>query len=44
MNGWLNGKEILVVENGVLEALDVQTGTLRKSQLKVAKESQVFVR
>ncbi len=42
--GWLNGNEILAVQNGVLVAFDVATGAQRKSAIKVPKESLIFVR
>ena len=42
--GWLNQREILVVENGTLVAFDVALGARRTSPIKVAKESLVFLR
>lgn len=42
--GWLNDSEILVIENGLLTALNPWTAVRRTSRIKVAKPSQVFVR
>ena len=42
--GWLSDKEILVIKDGTLVAFDVAAGVERKSQIKVQKESQVFIR
>ncbi len=42
--GWLSDSEILVVENGLLVALDVGKGTRRTSRIKVENDSLVFVR
>lgn len=42
--GWLNEKEILLVEGKVLVALEVATGARRQSRISVASESLVFVR
>jgi hypothetical protein len=42
--GWLNPKEILVVEDHILTVFNVMAGTTRMSQIKVPKESYVFVR
>jgi len=42
--GWLNDKEILLVEENALVAFDVAAGVRRKSQIKVPRESHVFIR
>lgn len=42
--GWLNEKEIVVVENHVVVAYNVATGTRRKSTIKVEDPAFVFVR
>ena len=42
--GWLNDREILVVENGLVVSYDVRTGGRRTSDIKVADESYVFLR
>lgn len=42
--GWMNDSEILIVENGVLAAIDVFKGNRRNSPVKVADESFVFLR
>lgn len=42
--GWLNEKEILVVEEQVLVARDVASGASRKSQIKAPKDSYVYLR
>lgn len=42
--GWLNGKEILIVENNVLVAYSVTAGTRRKSTVKVGNPDYAFVR
>jgi len=42
--GWLNAKEILIVENHVLVAYNVVAGTRRRSTIKVEDPSFVFVR
>jgi hypothetical protein len=42
--GWLNQREILVVENGTLVAVDVGSGTRRPSPLKASRASYVFLR
>ena len=42
--GWLNQREILVVGNGALEAIDVRSGARRTFPIRVAKESTVFLR
>jgi hypothetical protein len=42
--GWISDKEILVVENHLLVAYNVASGTRRRSTIKVADPSFVFVR
>ena len=42
--GWLNEKEILIVENKVLVAYNVVAGTRRKSAVRVEDPSYAFVR
>jgi len=42
--GWLNEKEILIVENHLLVAYDVVAGTRRKSAIRVEDPAFVFVR
>jgi len=42
--GWLNEKEILLVEGKVLVAFEVATGARRQSRISVPSESLVFVR
>ncbi len=42
--GWLSGKEILVIENGILTAFDVGSGARRTSPIKVPGQSFVFLR
>lgn len=42
--GWLNEKEILIVENHLLVAYGVATGTRRKSTIKIDDPSYAFVR
>jgi hypothetical protein len=42
--GWLSDQEILVVEAGTLVALNVSTGTRRKSQIQVSGAANVFLR
>jgi hypothetical protein len=42
--GWMNHNEILMVENGVLAAVDVFNGHRRISPVKVADKSIVFLR
>jgi hypothetical protein len=42
--GWLNENEILIIENGVLAAIDIFKGNRRSSPVKVADESFVFLR
>ena len=42
--GWLNDKEVLLVRDGLLATYDVGTGAERKSELKVADASHVFLR
>lgn len=42
--GWLNDGEILVIEEGILVALNAWTGVRRNSPIKVANESLVFLR
>jgi hypothetical protein len=42
--GWLNENEILIVENRVLVAYNVVSGTRRKSTIKVDDPSFAFVR
>ena len=42
--GWLNEKEILIVENHLLVAYNIASGTRRKSTIKVQDPAFVFVR
>lgn len=42
--GWLNDKEILVIEDQAVIAFHVDTGSRRKSQIKAPKRSCVFLR
>lgn len=42
--GWVNDKEVLIVEDHVLVAFNVATGNRRKSEIKVPDDSQVFLR
>jgi hypothetical protein len=42
--GWLNDREILAVENGVLFTFDILKSTRKDTGIKVPKESGVFVR
>ncbi|MGC2197787.1 MAG: hypothetical protein WA628_24155 [Terriglobales bacterium] len=42
--GWINEKEILIVENHLLVAYNVASGTRRKSSIKVEDPAFVFVR
>jgi hypothetical protein len=42
--GWLDDNRVLVVENGLLVALDVRKGDRSVSPIKVASESYVFLR
>jgi hypothetical protein len=42
--GWISEKEILIVENHLLVAYNVASGTRRRSTIKVADPSFVFVR
>ncbi len=42
--GWVNDQEILVVENGLLASYNVVSGTRRKSEIRVFKESYAFLR
>ena len=42
--GWLNDREILVLENGTLAAFDIISGSRRTSPIKAANESLVFLR
>lgn len=42
--GWLNDKEVLIVENQVLVAYNVSTGARRKSEIKVTNPAYVIVR
>ncbi len=42
--GWINDKEILLVEEHLLVALDIATGVRRKSHVLVPKESLVHLR
>jgi hypothetical protein len=42
--GWLNAKEILILENHVLVAYNVSAGTRRRSTIKVTDPSFVFIR
>ncbi len=41
---WLNEKEILVVENHLLVAYNIATGTRRRSTIKISDPALVFVR
>ena len=42
--GWLSDQEVLLVETGALVALNVSTGTRRKSQIQVSSAANVFLR
>ena len=42
--GWLNEKELLIVEGGVLVAYNPGTGARRKSSIKITDPAFVFVR
>jgi hypothetical protein len=42
--GWISEKEILIVENHLLVAYNVVSATRRRSTIKVADPSFVFVR
>ena len=42
--GWISDQEILLVENGVLVAYNAASGRRRTSEIKVSKESYVFLR
>jgi hypothetical protein len=42
--GWLSEKEILIVEDHVLAAYNVETGARRKSSVRVEDAGQVFLR
>ena len=42
--GWLNEKELVIVEGGVVVVFTPSTGTKRKSAIKVADAAFVFVR
>ena len=42
--GWVNDREILLIENGFLVSYNVISGRRRTSEIKVAKESYAFLR
>jgi hypothetical protein len=42
--GWLNDKEVLLVENQALTAYNIETAARRKSTIKVSNPAFVFVR
>jgi hypothetical protein len=42
--GWISEKEVLLVEDHALVALDVKTGTMRKTGVKVEDAGHVWVR
>ncbi len=42
--GWLSDREILIIESGALAAFDLESGARRKSLIKVANPSSVFLR
>jgi hypothetical protein len=42
--GWINDKEILIVEGHLLVAYNVASGTRRKSNIRVGDAAQVFLR
>ncbi len=42
--GWLNEKEILIIQDQVLVAFKPANGARRKSEIKVSDETQVFLR
>ena len=42
--GWVNDQEILLVENGFLASYNVVSGKRRRSEIRVLKESYVFLR
>jgi hypothetical protein len=42
--GWINDKEILIVENHMLIAYDIANGSRRKSTISVQDYEHVFLR
>jgi len=42
--GWLSEQEILIIQDGILVAVNVTNGSARKSQIEVPNESYVYVR
>jgi hypothetical protein len=42
--GWVSEKELLILEDRLLEILDVGTGAKRKSAVKVEDAGRVWVR
>jgi hypothetical protein len=42
--GWLNEREILILQGGMLVAVDIASGTRRDTQIKAAQISHVFLR
>jgi hypothetical protein len=42
--GWLNENEVLVLEDHTLVAVHISTGVRRRSQIRVAKDSQAYLR
>jgi len=42
--GWINDKEILIVENHILAAYSIANGSLRKSTITVEDYEHVFLR
>jgi hypothetical protein len=42
--GWLNQRELLIVEDHMLVTYNVSTGTRRKSNVRVEDAAHVFLR
>ena len=42
--GWLNDREVLIIEDGLLVSFNIADHSRRKSQIKVAKQEYAFVR
>jgi hypothetical protein len=42
--GWITDQEILLLENGILVSYNVLNGRRRTSEIKVSKNSHVFLR
>jgi hypothetical protein len=41
---WLNDREVLIIEDGLLVSFNIADQSRRKSQIKVAKQEYAFVR